>query len=125
MVEIANRFTTNKDKYLTAVQKFRWPFWDYYRPREEVKTVFPGIKINPTTGDAGKTGKTTSFPYDFRAPTIFTTEQIMLRSWPDDELALEDNPLYMFKQPRKNGIPSSDYDKLGLARSVSTYLMSR
>ena len=48
-----------KARYKRAVKKFRWPYWDYYRPRAQ-DVVFPGV------GPAGFA----SFPYVFTDPSV-------------------------------------------------------
>jgi tyrosinase len=69
MVEIAKRFPdADKPVQLAAVQNFRLPYWDYYRPRDYA-TSFPGIVTH---------NGLTSFPYDFSAPQVLTLEKLIV-----------------------------------------------
>ena len=69
MVEVAKRFPeADRPAQLAAVQKFRLPFWDYYRPRDYA-TSFPGIVTRKGL---------TSFPYDFSAPQVLTLEKLIV-----------------------------------------------
>ena len=88
-MRLADGFGSQADKYKQAAQKFRLPYFDYYRPRNH-GTSFPGI-----TQD----GRSTSFPYDFSLPQIFTVEKVMLMKPGATALSLEDNPLNFFKFP--------------------------
>jgi tyrosinase len=81
-------------------QKFRLPYFDYYRPRSHTTTTFPGITE----------GQTTSFPYDFSLPQIFTLEKVMLMKPGATALSLEDNPLNYFNFPSSGMIPISEWD---------------
>lgn len=97
MAEIAGQYPETIDgkpvraRYLAALKEFRLPYWDYYRPREQRATTFPGI----TAGN----GKTV-FPYDYYLPKIFTTPSITVRQTSDDKLVtLKDNPLYRYQFP--------------------------
>src|SRR5437762_13479326 len=98
MKEIIEDFPeTSRAKYQAAAQKFRLPYWDYYRPRGSTKagssrTFFPGI----TLGDG-----TTSSDYDFSIPKIFLEEKVMCRT-PQKNDGLEPivNPLLSFKYPK-------------------------
>ncbi len=103
MLEIADKFP-NPQKYRTAAQKFRLPFWDYYRPRGH-KASFPGIRLGQ--------GRT-SFDYDFSIPQILAVEKVMLRTTPKDELTISDNPLNFFAFPKTGGIPESDWEIMSL-----------
>lgn len=100
MAEIADRYPEAVDnkpvraRYQAALKEFRLPYWDYYRPREKKRTTFPGV-----TGASG----TTSFPYDYYMPKIFTTQSITVRRTTDDKLVtLSENPLFRFEFPDKN-----------------------
>ena len=87
MVEIANEYDVpHKGRYRAAADRFRLPFWDYFRPRGGPVT-FPGVIDNALT----------SYPYDYSAPILLTESKIMVRQVPDDELVLKSNPLCQFK----------------------------
>ncbi|KAF5642479.1 tyrosinase precursor (monophenol monooxygenase) [Fusarium tjaetaba] len=68
---------------------FRLPYWDYFRPRAYTKTTFPGV-TNPKDG-------TTTAPYDWGAPQIFTMPKIMVKRLPDNELISMPNPFFQFE----------------------------
>lgn len=91
MVEIAKRYdTTHRAEYLDAVAQFRLPFWDYFRPRGGA-VEFPGI------GGVVDKGST-SFPYDYSLPRIFTEKTISARFYPNNELkSLGRNPFHSHK----------------------------
>ncbi|KAK7753914.1 hypothetical protein SLS62_004012 [Diatrype stigma] len=77
MLEIAKRFDEPyKSEYQEAAQRFRLPFWDYYRPRGG-EVAFPGIVKDSLT----------SFPYDYSCPKVFTSASIMVRMHPDNKLS--------------------------------------
>ncbi|KAF5633744.1 tyrosinase precursor (monophenol monooxygenase) [Fusarium sp. NRRL 25303] len=94
VVNVAERFSKSnipeeqKKKYLAAAQQFRLPYWDYYRPRDKTKTTFPGV-TNPKDG-------TTTAPFDWGAPQIFTMPQVMVRRLPDNELIPMPNPFFQY-----------------------------
>lgn len=77
----------SQTKYRKALEQFRLPFWDYYRPRAKRLTPMPGVFDGST-----------SFPYDFSLPQIFCVPTVMVR-YPDDDTMLKslDNPLYNHK----------------------------
>jgi tyrosinase len=115
MLDMANQFGSQADRYRQAAQKFRLPYFDYYRPRSHTTTTFPGITD----------GQTTSFPYDFSLPQIFTLEKVMLMKPGATELSLEDNPLNYFTFPTSGMIPTSEWDAVvpqasGYSRSRTT-----
>ena len=86
MVDIAQRYVdpSVRAEYRDAVAQFRLPYWDYYRPRGGPVT-FPGIV------DKG----TTSFPYDYSLPRIFTEKSVSARFPPNNELkSLRRNPFH-------------------------------
>jgi tyrosinase len=103
MVEIAQSYTsaTDKSMYLEAAQKFRLPYWDYYRPRDHIST-FPGVVENR---------KDTKFPYKFGMPQIFTVSEVRYKSAPSNEWKLMPNPLrsFTFPDPKTVGIKDSDW----------------
>jgi tyrosinase len=80
-----------QSKYRTAARAFRFPYWDYFRPRD-VDARFPGIKYE---------GRRTRFEYDFRMPDIFNVKEVMLRLPPHDRLEPRGNPLYNFRFSEK------------------------
>ncbi|KPI40958.1 Tyrosinase [Cyphellophora attinorum] len=92
MTEIAETFQKEEHKklYRNAVKKFRLPYWDYYKPR--------GGQVEFT----GLNGGSTTFPFDYRLPDIFTRENVMLRTAEtQNELKSFPNPLKSFKFPPK------------------------
>jgi tyrosinase len=95
MLQIAGKYSNEqrRSEYLKAVEKFRLPFWDYHRPR------------NYNADSTGITNKnqTTSFPYDFSVPQIFTLTDINVRMYPDDKLVSKANPLHHFRFPDRKG----------------------
>ncbi|KAL1639607.1 hypothetical protein SLS58_007807 [Diplodia intermedia] len=103
MEQLAAQF--DDPKYRIAAKKFRLPYWDYFHPREQKTTVFPGI------GPGGKT----SFPYDFRLPSVLKEPQLMVyrpkTQEPNDETYAVpmDNPLKTFVFPTKGSIPPSEW----------------
>ena len=103
MVDIAHTFGSQADKYRQAAQKFRLPYFDYYRPRSQSYTTFPGVSDDGTT----------SFPYDFSMPQVLTVEKVMLMKPGATALSLEDNPLNFFAFPRSGSIPESQWQVIG------------
>ncbi|KAH7232954.1 common central domain of tyrosinase-domain-containing protein [Fusarium tricinctum] len=95
VANVAKRFSESnipdeqKKKYLAAAQQFRIPYWDYYRPRAYTKPTFPGV-TNPNDG-------TTTAPFDWGAPQIFTLPEVMVRRLPDNKLISMPNPFFQFK----------------------------
>lgn len=102
MAEIADRFPDQfKPRYKAALKEFRFPYWDYYRPRAKGTTPMPGI-----TGPGG----TTTFDYDFSVPQIFVVEQVMVRRYDkNDELHPIPNPLRKFSFPKTGGLTTDDW----------------
>ncbi|KAI9692221.1 MAG: hypothetical protein M1822_006451 [Bathelium mastoideum] len=92
MVKIAGDFHDSKD-HLDAAQKFRLPYWDYYRPRDYGVT-FPGVIR----------GKQTSFPYEFNIPQIFNLEKVVVRAAPEGNKKTLSNPLCSFWFPFEGGL---------------------
>ncbi|KAG8355486.1 hypothetical protein FVEN_g6792 [Fusarium venenatum] len=94
IANVAKRFSESdipdeqKNKYLAAAHQFRLPYWDYYRPRGD-KVIIPGV-TNPKDG-------TTTSPYDWGAPQIFTLPEIMVRRLPDNKLIAMANPFFKFQ----------------------------
>ncbi|KAF5633637.1 Tyrosinase [Fusarium tjaetaba] len=90
---IAKRFSESPDvsdedkqKYKAAAKKFRLPYWDYYRPRG-----------GPVTFSGVVNGNTTTSPYDFHAPRIFTKKRVMVKRLPDNKLIEMPNPFFQFE----------------------------
>lgn len=102
MAEIADRFPDKfKLKYKAALKEFRFPYWDYYRPRNKGTVTMPGI-----TGPGG----TTTFDYDFSLPQVFVVEQVMVRHYDkNDELHPLSNPLCKFSFPKSGGLTPNDW----------------
>lgn len=96
MVEIAQQYEseTTRKEYLDAAKQFRMPYWDYFRPRGG-KVTFPGI-INKEKG-------TTTYPFDYSAPRIFTDEKIMLRQPPLNKSEPITNPFWHFVFSKHGG----------------------
>jgi tyrosinase len=91
MVTIAQSYTDkqHRDSYLQAVQKFRLPYWDYYRPRD-YDVTFQGI-VNPNG--------TTKFSYKFDMPQIFTLVEIKVLKAPTNVATPVKNPFQSYKFP--------------------------
>lgn len=91
MIEIIKASpAAEQSKQLEAAQRFRLPYWDYWKPRGG-STEFPGI--------GGSKGKgTTEFQYDFRLPDIFVAPFVMVRV--GGKLVPIDNPLASYTVPR-------------------------
>jgi tyrosinase len=108
MVEVAQSYTKAEDKntYLEAVQKFRLPYWDYYRPRD-FDSTFPGVVEN---------GEDTHFPYNFGIPQIFTVSDVMVRLAPSNEWKPMPNPLRSFTFPKTDGLTNKEWgSKVGFS----------
>ncbi|KAM5523936.1 Tyrosinase 5 [Fusarium oxysporum f. sp. phaseoli] len=93
VANVAERFSrsnkvseADKKKYTAAAKKFRLPYWDYYRPRDYNVTI-PGVVD----------GNTTTSPYDYHAPKIFTVKKVMVKVLPDNELKAMDNPFFNYQ----------------------------
>lgn len=74
-------------RYRAAARAFRFPYWDYFRPRD-VDAKFPGITLE---------GNRTRYSYDFRMPDVFNVTEVMIRMPPHDRMEVRRNPLYNFK----------------------------
>jgi tyrosinase len=95
MLEIARKFKDPlKQQYLGAVQRFRLPYWDYFRPRAKKDVSFRGIMWPKSHQSLSK--DETSFPYDFSIPQIFTVSKVMVRKPDQTELTEFDNPFASF-----------------------------
>lgn len=101
MVDIAKSYTKAEDQttYLLAAQKFRLPYWDYYRPRD-FDSNFPGVVRNRSD---------TNFPYRFGIPQIFIVSEVMVRKAPSNEWTSIPNPFKSFKFPKTNGMTDADW----------------
>lgn len=102
MAEIAERFPANiKGKYRQSLANWRLPYWDYFRPRAQKQTRFPGI-----TRPNGQT----QFNYDYAIPQIFTNPKIMVCQTSDNKLVPIDNPFYryMFPSSQLGGFDTKD-----------------
>lgn len=99
MLEIANSYNEPfKSEYVKAVDEFRLPFWDYFRPRGG-RVVFPGIH-----GD-----EKTSFPYDYNLPRVLRDSNLMVNKAPDNKRDQISNPFctFLFVDDK---IPPSEWD---------------
>ncbi|KAF4334818.1 tyrosinase precursor (monophenol monooxygenase) [Fusarium beomiforme] len=90
VANVAQRFSRSsevaeedKKKYIAAAKQFRLPYWDYYRPRG-YEVTFPGVVD----------GNTTTSPYDYHAPKIFTRKEVMIKVLPDNKLKAMPNPFF-------------------------------
>ena len=114
MVHIAKLYDTKelRDKYLNAAQQFRFPYWDYFRPRGGWVS-FPGV-IND---------QKTHYPYDYSLPKILTVDKIHVRKYPKGALEkLDRNPLSFFPFPT-GGIKPDEWNVF--AKNVSQRALSR
>ena len=102
MLEIAEKYDdeTLRETYRKAALQFRQPYWDPFRARGG-RVTFAGVRNK----------KGTSFPFDFRIPTVFVTEKLNLKMWPKGDYQLIDNPLYDFNLPKESdgGIPEVEF----------------
>ncbi|KAM7189411.1 hypothetical protein V8F20_010141 [Naviculisporaceae sp. PSN 640] len=118
MVNIANKYTDSavKARYLNAAQKFRLPYWDYYRARGPGFTVTRQEIRNKDLRDANDwdlRAPPAEFPYDFRLPDIFMTKTVTIRSHPNNEPKSLDNPLYSYKfKGERGGLKARDLREL-------------
>ncbi|KAF3000407.1 hypothetical protein E8E14_002195 [Neopestalotiopsis sp. 37M] len=100
MHDIAAKFPASvKDTYLKAADAFRFPYWDWHRPRGGQVT------LNGAT-----------YPYDFSAPRIFTETKIMVRQPSDNNPVPIDNPFAHFQFPKQGGMSASDF---GIRKELS------
>lgn len=91
MVNIVERFAASKrlsdsekKAYSDAVNEFRLPYWDYYRPRNYE------FDMSGPQSDQTK-------PYDYSMPQIFTLPEVMVKTLPDNEIKPMANPFYNYK----------------------------
>ena len=63
MIELAEQYPDDPKRHVEAAKLFRFPYWDYYRPRAW-NAEFTGIMLDH--------GNMTKAPVDFRMPLIFT-----------------------------------------------------
>ncbi|MCJ1400073.1 hypothetical protein MMC11_003276 [Xylographa trunciseda] len=75
-----------KQDYVKAAKQFRLPYWDYYRPRDYQVTM-PGVVNNDTT----------EAPYDYHMPQIFTLQDVMVKTLPDEQLVAMSNPFFQYR----------------------------
>ena len=105
ILEIVEKYDDEalRETYRKAALEFRQPYWDAFRPRGG-KVTFQGVRNSEGT----------SFPYDFRIPTVLVTEKLNLRMWPKGDYQLIDNPLYDFNLPPETdgGIPDMEFVNL-------------
>lgn len=103
MIDIAERFPPgSRARYKEAATKFRFPYWDYFRPRGR-NSEFPTIRDekNPK-----------AFDFDYSIPAALTIEKLMIRTTEKDELTLIDNPLRFSRFPKENPAKIDDGDWL-------------
>ncbi|MCJ1439065.1 hypothetical protein MMC27_008456 [Xylographa pallens] len=93
VANVAERFgrseklsATRKQDYVEAAKQFRLPYWDYYRPRDYQVTM-PGVVKHGTT----------TAPYDYHMPQIFTLQEVMVKTLPDEQLVAMSNPFLQYK----------------------------
>ncbi|KAK5655046.1 hypothetical protein OQA88_5945 [Cercophora sp. LCS_1] len=90
MVELAGDFQPpHRQKYLDAAKGFRFPYLDYFRPRD-FKVTVPNL-AKPS-------------PFNFRLPDIFNEPKITLCVAPLNEIKYDvDNPLYAHRFSEAHG----------------------
>lgn len=96
MHDIAETFPASvRDSYRKAADAFRFPYWDWHRPRG---------------GEVTLSGAT--YKYDFSAPRIFTETQIMVKQASDNNLVPLKNPFahFAFPKPDQGGLSANDFD---------------
>ncbi|MCJ1284989.1 hypothetical protein MMC26_004326 [Xylographa opegraphella] len=93
MANVAERFGRSdklsprrKQDYVEAAKRFRLPYWDYYRPRD-YKVTMPGVFQ----------GYKTTSPYDYHMPQIFTLQEVMVKTLPDEQLVAMSNPFFQYR----------------------------
>ena len=110
MLDIANTWEGDglREQYRQSALNFRLPYWDYYRPRayNQKGFTFPGIIKNGLT----------AYPYDFAAPLVFTTEELMIRQPKTNEAVPTRNPLFNYTFPKV--IPDADWNEKDLNKIV-------
>ncbi|KAK3319425.1 hypothetical protein B0H66DRAFT_603970 [Apodospora peruviana] len=111
MYTIAESYTDSavRSRYLEAVQEFRLPYYDYFRPR--------GGEVTFNLGG----GRSKTFPWDFRLPDVFMEPTLTVRFAPDDKP--KDgipNPLYSYRFKDSKSGQLTGLDKAGLAKRTST-----
>lgn len=84
--------------YRKTADAFRFPYWDWHRPRGVGSTA------------SGISGIKTKI-YDFGAPRIFTDQQIMVKKPSDNELSPMENPFAFYAFPKENdgGMNAEDF----------------
>ncbi|KAK7937823.1 tyrosinase precursor (monophenol monooxygenase) [Apiospora aurea] len=113
MLDLATKWKSkeDRDKYTKAAYDFRFPFWDYFRPRGE-SVRFPGVISD---------GKT-EFKYDYSCPVAFMSEKIEILTFPDDKKEVMDNPLYHYNF-EEHFLSYEDWKKSRLDEKDLPYLM--
>ncbi|ETS85736.1 hypothetical protein PFICI_03761 [Pestalotiopsis fici W106-1] len=100
MLDIAEQFPASvRDTYVKAAEAFRFPYWDWHRPRG-LEASFPGVTQEDNT---------TMSPYDFKVPRVFTERYIMVKQQSDNQLVQINNPFAYFEFPR-GGMSGTDFD---------------
>ena len=119
MVKRAQSWPEGVAAQLEAVQKFRLPYYDYFRPRD-YETTFPGVTTKRTVDRQRNIPGFDSFPFDFAVPQIFTLERVIVQEPINGQLRKSyiQNPLRSFWFPLENGMTAKDWEALGPA-SVS------
>lgn len=114
MSELVKTFpSSEQSRFQKGLEQFRLPYWDYFKPRYERNTVFPGI--------GGGDGRSTSFPYDFSLPRILSEETILVeRPGSTQRVPMSRNPLRTFVFPTGSGsIPEADWKETSRFASSS------
>ena len=105
MLDIANAYEdpTMKRDYLAAADRFRLPYFDYFRARGG-PVIFPGI----VTG-----GVETSFPYNFKLPRVFEEKNLSVFQPPlGKKLTSIPNPFRYFAYPKVGSLSDTDWINL-------------
>ncbi|KAK4446173.1 hypothetical protein QBC34DRAFT_152132 [Podospora aff. communis PSN243] len=127
MRDIANKYTDSatKQRYLEATQKFRLPYFDYFRARGRgYQTTSQDVRrdriVDPDAEN--RRAQPDDFGYDFRIPDIFMAPEVTVLQQPDNKPVSIDNPLYTYKFSSQYGeLVSRDKDALaGFASTEMT-----
>ena len=115
MLELADKYpAAEKEKYKAAAQKFRLPYWDYFRPRGG-PVRFPGIVD----------GGSTTFRYNFNLPRIMWEDELTVKRWDSDKPVRFPNPFRFFKFPSKGGIPGDNWSILDRNVSLNLIILTK
>ena len=115
MIKLAGEYT-ERERYLKAAKKFRFPYWDYFKARDYKKEgfEFPGIRNGQRT--------LTRYPYAFTVPRVLTEPKVMVYHWDNEkEMTSIDNPLLKFNfKLSGNDLPPEDWEMVSTVRRIGS-----